>query len=103
MLSNYEGLNDVEVKASRERSGSNEISPQKGSSFGEELWGNFQDPMIIILCISLLITIVLAFLKYAAWYEGVGIAAAVLIATLVSTYSTYRNDQTFQRLPEGAS
>lgn len=103
MLSNYEGLNDVEVKASRERSGSNEISPQKGTSFGEELWGNFQDPMIIILCISLLITIVLAFLKYAAWYEGVGIAAAVLIATLVSTYSTYRNDQTFQRLQEEAS
>jgi hypothetical protein len=38
------------------------------------------------------ITVFLAFLGYAEWFEGVGIATAVFLATFVSTYSEYKNE-----------
>lgn len=105
MLQNYAGLNDHEVQQSREKNGSNQLSPQDVNTFWDELIGNFKDPTIIILCVALLITVALAIFRPqdVSWYEGVGIAAAVLIATLVSTYSTFRNEQTFQKLQEEAS
>ena len=38
-----------------------------------------------------------------AWYEPVGIAEAILLATFVSTFSEYRNENAFRRLQEEAS
>lgn len=37
------------------------------------------------------------------WYEPIGIATAIVIATLVSTFSEYRNENAFQKLQEEAS
>jgi hypothetical protein len=48
--------------------------------------------LIKILCVALSITLFLAFLGYAEWIEGLGIAAAVFLATFVSTYSEYKNE-----------
>ena len=39
----------------------------------------------------------------AEWYESVGIAMAVLLATLVSTFSEYKNESAFQKLQGEAS
>lgn len=105
MSKDYNGLSESQANESRSRHGSNQLSPQDVNTFWDELLDNFKDPTIIILCIALLITVGLAIFRPqdVSWYEGVGIAAAVLIATLVSTYSTFRNEQTFQRLQEEAS
>ncbi len=63
-------------------------------------WFVAQDPLIKILCVALLITVFLSYLGYAEWFEGVGIAAAVFIATFVSTWSEYKNEvPTFCLLP----
>ncbi len=104
------GLNDSQVEESRKQHGTNALTEHQAESFWSKLWGNFGDPMIKILCVALLINVVLVILKYTGvleadieWYESVGIAAAVLLATLVSTFSEYKNENAFQKLQEEAS
>lgn len=103
MKFSYTGLDDAGVTDSRARHGSNAITPQVTESFWDKLWGNFQDPTIIVLVIALLVITVLALFGYAKWYEGVGIAFAVVIATGVATWSEHKNENAFQRLLEEAS
>lgn len=97
------GLTDAEVAASKAKYGDNSMTEQKGETFLQKLWGNFQDPMIRILCFALIVNVVLCILGQAEWYEPIGITAAILIATLVSTYSEYNNENAFQKLQEEAS
>lgn len=97
------GLSDEQVAASRARHGSNAITPQEQETFFDKLWENFKDPTIIILVVALVIISVLAIFGYAEWYEGVAIAAAVVIATGVATFSEFKNENAFQKLLEEAS
>ena len=97
------GLSSSEVNESREKYGSNAFTVVVREGFFKKLIGNFADPMIIILCVALVINIVFAILGKVEWYESVGIAAAVLIATLVSTFSEYKNENTFAKLQDDAS
>jgi calcium-translocating P-type ATPase len=103
MQFNFQGLTDEQVEQSRTKHGSNAVTLQVIESFWSKLLGNFQDPIIIILIVALFITAGLAILGYAEWYEGVGIALAVVIATLVATLSEYKNEAAFQKLLEEAS
>ena len=57
----------------------------------------------MILIVALLVTLALAALGFAPWYEGLGIAIAVVLATLVATFSEYSNESEFQSLLEEAS
>ncbi|MBE2293656.1 MAG: HAD-IC family P-type ATPase, partial [Phycisphaerales bacterium] len=99
----YPGLTDQEVEASRARHGSNAVASQEVETFWDKLLGNLKDPIIIILIVALLITLVLTIFGYAEWYESVGIAFAVVIATFVATWSEHSNEQSFQKLLEEAS
>ena len=99
----FKGLSEREVEASRREHGSNQISPQEVETFWDKLKDNFKDPMIVILVVALVIVTVLALFGFAEWYEGVAIAAAVALATLVATASEFKNEQTFQKLQEEAS
>ncbi|HBI29995.1 MAG TPA: ATPase P, partial [Deltaproteobacteria bacterium] len=42
-------------------------------------------------------------LGFAPWYEGMGIAIALVMATMVATWSEFSNENEFQRLMEEAS
>ena len=97
------GLNDEQVRASREKYGDNRMTEQKTEGFWSKLKGNFGDPMIKILCVALIINVIFTILGQTEWYEPVGIAIAVLLATLVSTFSEHRNENAFQKLQEEAS
>jgi Ca2+-transporting ATPase len=99
----YEGLDDAAVEQSRKVHGANNLPPIKVGSFYAQLMGNFNDPLIKILCTALVITSVLAYFGYAEWYEGAGIASAVFLATFVATYSEYKNETYFQQLQQKAS
>ncbi len=98
-----QGLTHAQVEASREKYGSNALTEHKGETFAQKLIANLQDPMIKILCFALVINVIFTFLGQTEWYESVGIAAAVVIATFVSTYSEYKNEDAFQKLQEEAS
>lgn len=97
------GLTDEQVRASKEKYGDNCLTEHETESFWSKLWGNFGDPMIKILCVALIINIIFAFLGQTEWYESLGIAIAVILATFVSTFSEYRNENAFQKLQEEAS
>ena len=99
----YPGLTDQEVAASRAQHGSNAVASQEVETFLDKLLNNLKDPIIIILIVALAITLLLTFFGYAPWYESVGIAFAVVIATFVATWSEHSNEQSFQKLLEEAS
>ncbi len=99
----FAGLNDKQIVESRSRHGTNLLSEVETESFWDKLKGNFGDPMIKILCVALIINVVFVFFGQAHWYESVGIALAVILATFVSTFSEYRNENAFQKLQEEAS
>ena len=100
---NIQGLSTAEVTASRSKNGTNALTEQTSETFFEKFKGNFDDPIIKILCIALLIDVVFVFMGQTEWYEAVGIAVAVLLATLVSTYSEYQNETAFRKLQDEAS
>ncbi len=105
------GLTDKQVAESKAKYGDNSMTEQKSESFWDKLKGNLADPMIKILIVALLINVILAvmggvgLIKEGApeWYEPIGIFIAILLATLVSTFSEYRNENAFQKLQEEAS
>jgi calcium-translocating P-type ATPase len=97
------GLSDEEVRLSKDKYGDNRLTEVESEGFWDKLKDNFGDPMIKILCVALLINVVFAFLGQAHWYESAGIALAVILATFVSTFSEYRNENAFQKLQDEAS
>ena len=99
----YPGLTEAEALQSRNQNGSNAVTTQEVESFSDKLLANLKDPIIIILIAALGITVFLSVIGFAPWYEGVGIAIAVALATLVATWSEYSNENEFQKLLEEAS
>ena len=97
------GLNEEEVRKSREEFGGNSLSQPPRETFWQKLLGNFKDPIIKILLVALLVNVVCVFRGYGDWYEAVGIFLAIILATMVSTFSEYSNENAFQKLQEEAS
>lgn len=103
MNNKFKGLSSEQVVQSREKNGTNKLSEQKIETFWEKFKGNLSDPIIKILIVALILNVVFAFLGKAEWYESVGIAIAVLLATMISTWSEHSNEESFQKLQEDAS
>ena len=97
------GLTDEQVVKAREEHGSNALTEVKGEGFFKKFLKNLGDPMIKILLVALAINVVFVILKQSEWFEPVGIAAAVLIATLVSSFTEFKNENAFRTLQEEAS
>ncbi len=103
MKFSYLGLSAQEVLESRQSHGPNAVTTQEADTFLDKLLANLKDPIIVILIVALAVTLILAALGFAPWYEGLGIALAVVFATLVATLSEYSNENEFQRLLSEAS
>ena len=103
MQYSYPGLSDKAVIESRKIYGANVVTTQDTEGFYAKLLANLKDPIIVILIVALAVTVSLAALGFAPWYEGLGIAIAVVMATLIATWSEYSNENEFQRLLEEAS
>ena len=105
------GLTSEQVQKSLNEHGSNRLTQVEGETFLSKLLGNFGDPMIKILCVALAVNVLIFILGATGvlkgvdveWYEPVGIAVAIVLATFVSTFSEYRNENAFQKLQEEAS
>lgn len=103
MLKRHEinAMTDEEAEKSRREHGSNALTPPESSSFWQELWDTFRgDALIRILTVALVITVIFAIIGVGDWLEAVGIAVAVILATTVSTYSEFSNNQLFQKLQD---
>ena len=97
------GLTDAQVAESKAKFGDNRITEQAREGFWDKLKANFDDPIIKILIFALALNVFFAFMGKSEWYESVGIAMAVILATGVSTFSEYRNESAFQALQAEAS
>ena len=68
-------------------------------SSGNEIWADLvstQDGIAFLEKIQAVDSLSTA-LGYAEWFEGVGIALAVFLATFVATYSEFKNEESFQK------
>ncbi len=91
------GLSEYEVVASREKHGSNRMTPPKKKRFIARFIGNMGDPVIKILLFALVVN--LLFISAPSdWIETVGIALSVFLATLISTVSECGSENAFARL-----
>ncbi len=96
------GLGDREVTQSRREYGSNRLTRQQKRGFWRQYLSSFGDPIIKVLLAALAINVVFLFRNHD-WYESIGIAVAVFLATFVSTLSEYGSESAFEKLQEEAS
>lgn len=96
------GLTEEQVRASRKKYGSNCISKKKRKSFLRQFLSSFGDPIIKILLVALAINVLFLF-QNADWFEAVGIAIAIFLATFISTLSEYGSETAFLELQRSAA
>lgn len=101
-MSKY-GLSKEQIEESRRKYGDNTLTQPPRETFWSKLLGNFQDPIIRILAVALLVNAFFVYLGHGDWIETIGIFLAIILATFVSTWSEYSNENAFQKLQEEAS
>jgi len=104
---NYKGLTSNEVEQSRSQHGSNVMTPPEKESLFKRFLGCFEDPIIRILLVALLLSIAISVYQFvtgaadgSVFLEPAGILFAVLLATLVGFVLELKNEKTFQALNE---
>lgn len=96
------GLTNKQVTESRLKYGSNQISVKKTHTFFQLFIESLGEPMTKILLIALAVK-TLFLLSNFDWYETVGIAIVIFIASLISTVSEYGSEESFKKLQDEAS
>ncbi|MBE6618097.1 MAG: cation-translocating P-type ATPase [Ruminococcaceae bacterium] len=91
------GLTTDDVKLSREKYGGNSVSAGRRAGFFRQFFHNLNDPIIKILIGALVINTIFTFSDFN-WAESLGIAATVLISSLVSTISEHSSGAAFEKL-----
>lgn len=94
----FNGLNDEEVRKSRETYGSNTIPEPTPETFWDKFKGGFDDPMIKLLLVISLIMIGLFITGNAEIYEPIGIIIAILLVTLINASTEVAGDKEFLKL-----
>jgi len=95
------GLTTAQAMASASQHGTNSLTKKVKDGFVKRYIASFGDPIIRILLVALGVNLLLM-LRDANWYETVGIAVAVLLATLISTLSEYGSESAFEKLNQEA-
>ena len=96
-MKEFHGLSFAEVETSRATHGTNTLTRRKRRGFMRTFFSNFGDPMLKILLIALGINCVFIF-NQRNYLETMGIAAAILIAVIVSTISEQGSAAAFEKL-----
>lgn len=98
----HKGLSSKEAESSKKRFGTNTITHGKRKTFLRKYLESFGDPTIKILLIALALNVIF-FIKNFNWYESIGIAVSIMLATLISSLSEYGSQLAFEKLMEEAS
>lgn len=91
------GLSAVQVIESRRVNGSNVITPPQRDPWWKLFLEKFDDPVIRILMIAAVIAISVGAM-HGAYLEGIGIIAAVLLATTIAFLNEYKANREFDIL-----
>lgn len=101
-MESIRGLSEKEVKASREKWGTNGLTQRSRATFWQKYMEKFDDPIIVILLVALAINVVFTFFGKVDWFECFGIFLSVMISTLVGAASEYKNEESFQEIQKEA-
>ncbi len=96
------GLTESAAEDARRAFGRNVLTKKKRPGFFRQFLANFNDPIIKILLGALAINVAVT-IRQVNFLECGGIAAAILIATLVSTVSEYSSAKAFESLNDQAA
>ena len=96
------GLTESAAEDARRTFGQNVLTKKKRPGFFRQFLANFNDPIIKILLGALAINVAVT-IRQVNFVECGGIAAAILIATLVSTVSEYSSAKAFDSLNDQAA
>ena len=94
------GLNEEQVKKSRELHGSNILTQIPPDPLWKKFLNGFKDPMIMILLVALIVQLVLFFLGQSEWFEAAGIFVAIVIANGVASISESKQEGKASALKE---
>lgn len=100
-----QGLTSEEVIQSRERYGSNALTPPKREALWRKFAQKFRDPLIIILLVAMVLSLWVACYHYfvhhdalSVFLEPVGVLLSVVLATGVAFYFEVRSEREFEVL-----
>lgn len=95
--SNYSGLTDEQVRASRDKFGVNLLTPPKRPSLWKLYLEKFEDPVVRVLLVAAFFSLIISIIEndYA---ETIGIFFAILLATGISFYFEYDANKKFDVL-----
>ena len=102
---NLKGLTSAEVEASRAKYGANVFKPIKPTPWWIQLLDKFKDPLIIILLVALVASFGIAIYHsvhegqgFTPFLEPIGIAIAILLATVIGFVMEYNANKKFEML-----
>lgn len=93
----HKGLSEKQVEESRRKFGSNSLTPPPRTPLWMQFLEKFKDPTIILLSVAAFISIFIGVFR-GHFIEGIGIIAAIIIATGVGFYSEYKSNREFDLL-----
>lgn len=91
------GLNDEEVKQSREKYGVNLLTPPKRPSLWKLYLEKFEDPVVRVLLVAALFSLIISIVENE-YAETIGIIAAILLATGIGFFFEYDANKKFDLL-----
>lgn len=93
-----EGLTAANVAEMQEKFGRNELTPPKRLPIWRQYLKHYQDPIIRILLVAVLISGMVAVLEGHSLLDTVGIALAVILATTIAFITEFRSNREFDAL-----
>ena len=97
LTSRFKGLTAAEVVASRQKYGSNILTPPPRDPWWKLWLEKFDDPVIRILLIAAFIAIIVG-VAHGEYAEGIGIILAILLATTLAFLNEYKANKEFDIL-----
>jgi Ca2+-transporting ATPase len=92
------GLSDQNISIMREKFGKNELTPPKREPLWKQYLEKFDDPIIKILLVAIVISIVVSLIQGVGIFDTLGIIVAVLLATAIAFINEYRSSKEFEVL-----
>lgn len=96
-MHSYQGLTNSQVTESRQKHGSNELTPPPRESWVKLLLGKFNDPIIKLLLFATLLSFITGYF-HGSVVESLGILLAVFLATFLSFFNEYKAGKEFDIL-----
>ena len=93
----YCGLTSLQVEVSRKEHGANVLTPPPREPWWIQFLGKFDDPVIRILMIAAVLAIIVGVFS-GKYFEGIGIIAAILLATVIAFWNEFKAGKEFDVL-----